>query len=208
MSWKQIRFKIEVGKVSYLVNFKSFINFKHQIMTRHSSFLSFMLISMTLLFTACGEPQKEVPAAEPAVVAAPVEPAKPDMAQVKTEIQAAENAWAAALNARDLNALMALYADDAVNMANNAPMLVGKAAIQQHQEKDFKTMPAGMTFTFETMDVFGDGNIVTETGKTTYKDAAGKVTGTGKYMAVFEKRDGKYLCIREIYNSDKKNDKK
>ena len=31
----------------------------------------------------------------------------------------------------------------------------------------------------------------------------GTVT-TGKYVSVFEKRDGKYICIRDIYNSDQK----
>jgi len=35
-------------------------------------------------------------------------------------------------------------------------------------------------------------------------DAAGKVTATGKYMAVWEKRDGKWLCIRDIGNEDAK----
>jgi len=161
-----------------------------------------ILATCMFLFTACQQPAAEPTAtAEPAAAPAP---AAPDMAQIKAEIQAAETAWAAAMNARDVNALMALYTDDAVSMGDDAPMLVGKAAIQAAQEADFKTMPAGQTFTFETMDVFGDGNVVTETGKTTYKDAAGKVTGTGKYMAVWEKRDGKYLCIREIYNSDKK----
>ncbi len=153
-----------------------------------------------LLFNSC----KEAPETPAVVEVSAPEPAKPDMAQIKSEIQAAETAWSTALNAKDLNALMAIYADDAVSMANNAPILVGKAAIQKAQEEEFKTMPAGMTFTFETMDVFGDGNVVTETGITTYKNAAGKVTGTGKYMAVWEKLDGKYLCIREIYNNDKK----
>ena len=153
-----------------------------------------------LLFTSCQE-TPETPAV--VEVTAP-EPAKPDMAQVRSEIQAVENTWAAALNARDLNALMAMYSEDAVSMSDNEPMHVGKAAIQQSQTAEFATMPKGMTFTFETMDVFGGADVVTETGKTTYKDAAGKVTGTGKYMAIFEKRDGKYLCIREIYNKDTK----
>ena len=125
-----------------------------------------------------------------------------DMTQVKTEIQAAENAWAAALNARDLDALMALYAEGAVSMDNNAPMLVGKDAIRKDQEQDFAGMPDGMTYSFEVMDVYGNGNTVTETGTSTYKNAAGKVVGTGKYMVVWEKQDGKYLCVREIYNGD------
>ncbi len=162
-----------------------------------------ILSTCIFLFTACQQPAEQPPAAttEPGVAPAP---AKPDMAQIKSEIQAAENAWAAALNARDLNALMALYTDDAVSMADKAPMLVGKAAIQTAQEAEFKTMTAGKTFAFEAMDVYGDGDVVTETGKSIYKDAAGKVTGTGKYMAVWQKRDGKYLCLREIYNSDAK----
>lgn len=126
-----------------------------------------------------------------------------DMAQIKTEIQALEDAWAAALNAQDLDALMAMYTDDAVSLPDNAPILVGKAAIRKQQEQDFASTPAGRAYSFEALDVYGNGNTVTETGKSTYKDAAGKVTGTGKYMCVWEKQGDKYLCVREIYNSDK-----
>lgn len=125
-----------------------------------------------------------------------------DMAQIKADIQSAENAWATALNARDLDALMALYTDDAVSMSDNAPMLVGKDAIRKNQEQEFANTPAGRTYSFEVLDVYGDGSTITETGKSTYKDAAGKVTGTGKYMVVWEKQGDKYLCVREIYNED------
>lgn len=126
----------------------------------------------------------------------------PDLTQVKADIQAAENAWATALNARDLDALMAMYTDNAVSMANNSPMLVGKDAIRKNQEQEFANTPDGRTYSFEALDVYGDGNTITETGKSTYKDAAGKVTGTGKYMVVWEKQGDKYLCVREIYNDD------
>lgn len=125
-----------------------------------------------------------------------------DLAQIKTDIQSAENAWATALNARDLDALMALYTDDAVSMPDNAPMLVGKDAIRKSQEQEFANTPAGRTYSFEVLDIYANGNTVTETGKSTYKDAAGQVTGTGKYMVVWEKQGGKYLCVREIYNGD------
>lgn len=125
-----------------------------------------------------------------------------DAAKVKAEIQALEDAWAAALNTRDLDALMALYTDDAVSMANHGPMLTGKAAIRQDQEKDFARQPEGMTFAFEVLDVFANGNTVTETGRSTYTDAAGQVMGTGKYMVVWEKQGDTYRCAREIYNDD------
>lgn len=126
-----------------------------------------------------------------------------DMAQIKSEIQSIENAWATALNERDVDALMLLYADDAQSLPNNAPILDGKAAIKKAQEAEFATMPTGMTFAFETLSVVGTSEIVTETGMSTYKDAEGNIIGTGKYIAVFEKQNGQYRCIREAYNNDK-----
>jgi|GEM_PF-781232 len=127
-------------------------------------------------------------------------PADPD--QIKTEIQAREDAWATALNARDVDALMAMYTEDAVVMPSNTPLVAGKDAIRENQQKEFAGMPPGMTFSFEVLDVYANGNTVTETGQSTYRDAAGNVTGTGKYMVVWEKQGDQYLCAREIYNED------
>lgn len=135
--------------------------------------------------------------------AAPVA-AKADLAAIKADIQTLENAWAAADNARDANALAAFYADDAVSMSNNKPMAVGKAAIHKDLEEGLAKRAKGATVSYEVLDVFGDENTVTEAGKTTVKDASGKVTYTGKYMAVWQKRDGKYICVRDIGNDDVK----
>jgi len=131
------------------------------------------------------------------------ETVKADMSSVKTEIQAIENQWADALNKKDINALMALYADDAASMQDGAPTLRGKAAIKANQEKEFAKPDRYASISFQTEDVFGSADEVTEVGTSTEKDAAGKVS-TGKYIAVFKKVDGKYLCIREIYNKDAK----
>ena len=162
--------------------------------------LLFTYVSCVLLFTSCQEAEKKETAAETTVA----EPAKPDLTQIRSEIVAVENAWATAQNAKDINALMAMYADDAVSMPDGEPMLTGKAAIQKKQEADFAKPSKYASIAFETLDVYAQGNVVTEVGKTMYKDATGKTTGGGKYIAVFEKRDGKYLCIREIYNQDSK----
>ena len=83
-------------------------------------------------------------------------------------------------------------------------MLTGKDAIRKKQEADFAKPSGYASIAFETMDVYAQGNVATEVGRAIYKDAAGKTTGGGKYIAVYEKRDGKYLCIREIYNKDSK----
>ena len=156
--------------------------------------------SCVLLFASCKEDEKKETAAATTVT----EPAKADIAQIRSEIVAIETAWAAAQNAKDVNALMAMYADDAVSMPDGEPMLTGKAAIKKKQEADFAKPSKYASIAFETMDVYAQGDVVTEVGKTMYKDAAGKTAGAGKYMAVYEKRDGKYLCIREIYNQDSK----
>ena len=132
------------------------------------------------------------------------EVAKPDMVAIKAEIQTLENAWASADNARDANALAAFYADDGVSMGNNKPMAVGKAAIQKDLEEGLAKRAKGSTVAYDVLDVFGDENTVTEVGKTTVKDASGKVTSTGKYMAIWQKRNGKYICVRDIGNDDVK----
>ncbi|MDP5139434.1 MAG: DUF4440 domain-containing protein, partial [Spirosomaceae bacterium] len=62
--------------------------------------------------------------------------------------------------------------------------------------------PEGQVTAFETTEVYGSEDQVTEIGISTSTDAAGNVTETGKYMAIWEKRDGKYVCIRDIYNQD------
>jgi len=132
------------------------------------------------------------------------ETAKPDLVKIKAEIQAIENDWAKALNARDTAASLVVYSDDAISMGNDRPMVIGKAALQKDIAEGMTKMPKGMTLAFETLEVFGDDNLVTEVGKTIEKDSTGAVMLTGKYMAIFEKRGGKFICIRDISNNDQK----
>ncbi len=155
-------------------------------------------VALSLLVISCG-----APAPKPAETPVPVE-VKPDMAAVKAEIQELESAWSAADNARDANAVAAFYAEDAWSLSNDKPTLVGKAAILADITENLAKRPAGSTVIYEVQDVFGNEKQVTEVGKSTTKDASGNVISTGKYMAVWEKRDGKYICIRDIYNNDAK----
>ncbi len=130
--------------------------------------------------------------------------AKADPAKLKDEIQALETAWSNADNARDVNAVAAFYADDAVSFANNQPMLVGNAGIKKDIEASIAKRPKGAILSYDVMDAYGCENYATEVGKTTRKDSTGKITSTGKYMALWEKRNGKWICIRDIGNEDAK----
>lgn len=161
---------------------------------------NYLLASFLMLFAvmlaACNTTETT-----PAETAAP---AATDMNKVKADIQALETAWAAADNARDAKAIAAFYADDAVTLSNNKPMISGKEAILKDIEASMAARSKGGTIAFDVLEVFGDENTVTEIGKTTGKDSTGKVTYAGKYMAIWVKRDGKYVCIRDISNDDAK----
>ncbi len=128
----------------------------------------------------------------------------PDMAKIKAEIKAVEDAWAAASNAKDVATIVGFYADDAISMIDDQPMLVGKVAIQKAIEEEMAKHKDKATVVFETLDLYGDENRVTEVGKTTVTDSSQKVIYTGKYMAVWEKRNGKWLTIRDMSNDDAK----
>ncbi|HAH23705.1 MAG TPA: DUF4440 domain-containing protein [Prolixibacteraceae bacterium] len=132
------------------------------------------------------------------------QPAKPDLGKIRNEIQAMENAYAAGMDAKDANAVVAYYADDAISMVNNEPIAVGKDALLKMVQKDIADDTLNTKVSFEVVDIFASGDLAVETGKATFKDSQGNIIRTGKYMSVFEKRDGKYVCIRDIYNNDKK----
>lgn len=129
---------------------------------------------------------------------------KPDNQSLKAEIQALENEWAKADNAGDATALAAFYSDDAVTLSNNKPMITGNAAIKKDMEEGMAKRPKGTTVSYDVLDAYGCDNYVTEVGKITRKDSTGKSTYTGKYMALWEKRAGKWVCIRDISNDDVK----
>lgn len=135
---------------------------------------------------------------------APVEAPALDLAQIRTEIQAMEDAYALAQNAGDVAAIMAYYASDAISLPNEKPVASGSEAIMNYLKEDIAANMTKQTSTFEVVDLFADGRYVVETGKSTNRDSTGAIGSTGKYMSLFEKREGKYVCIRDIFNTDAK----
>ena len=99
------------------------------------------IVTASLFLSSCKQATESTASAD--------EAPKTDMNKVKAEIQALETAWSTAQNAKDINALMAMYADDAVSMPDGAPTLRGKAAIQAQQEADFAKAKEGLINTYE-----------------------------------------------------------
>lgn len=143
---------------------------------------------MTLMF-ACNT-KKEEPA--PVVV---------DKEQIKKEIQAKEDEFAALYNGAEMKSI-GYYADDATVFYQNRTPLVGKPAIVDFLKSDL----TGNTnkISFKTNEVFpsADGNQVVEIGYYKVVDSANTAINTGNYMILFEKRDGKYVSVREMSASD------
>jgi ketosteroid isomerase-like protein len=143
-----------------------------------------LFVLSTLFFAACSEPAKE---------AAPL-----DMSALKTEIQAKEDAFAAAEKAKDAEAVVAYYADDAVSYNRNREPIAGKAAIKESIAQRLAADTTGNLSTYQVVDLFADGDLLVEIGSFSTKNAAGMETDKGHYLSVFQKRDGKYVCVRDM----------
>ena len=124
-----------------------------------------------------------------------------DKEQVKKEIQAKEDEFAAVYNAGELKKI-GYYADDAITFAQNQAPLVGREAIIEYLKVDVDSNTDKISFTTKEVFVSNDGNLVVEVGYYQVVDSTNISINTGNYICLFEKRDGKYYCVREMSASD------
>lgn len=113
--------------------------------------------------------------------------------------------WIAAYNAGDVDKIVAMYAEDAVIMPPDAPSASGHAAIRAHLTKDIEaTKKAGIRLAdVSSASATGtSGDLGWHTGAFTVSDADGKAVGTGKYSEIWQKKNGKWVLIRDIWNND------
>ena len=108
-------------------------------------------------------------------------------------------AFEAALNAKDMDALVALYESDARIMSPNAPMASGHDAVRA----DFGGMiDAGLTVELTSIDGSISGDIGYNVGTYVLK-SGDTVIDTGKYMESWHRGDdGVWRYTNDIYNSD------
>ncbi|MEK8179674.1 nuclear transport factor 2 family protein [Flavobacterium buctense] len=127
-----------------------------------------------------------------------------DKEQIKNEIQAIENKMAEMFNDRTVKA-EEYYAEDAISFSQNKLPLEGKTAIEKSIKEDLENFPKGYQIAFVVNEIFpsNDGIQVVEIGNYRVSDSTSTPLYTGNYIAVFEKRDGKYVCIRDMSASDK-----
>ncbi len=149
------------------------------------------LISGCIIFLviACGTKKEE--AAAPVI----------DKEQIKNEIQARENEFAAVYNAGEMKNI-GYYAEDAISFFQNRAPLAGKQAIIDFLKNDLISNNDRISFKTNEVFVTGDGKQVLEIGYFKVVDSVNVPLNTGNYMSLFEKRDGKYVCLRDMSVSD------
>lgn len=150
------------------------------------------MLTLTLPI-ACNQKKEEPTAAVPDI----------DNEQIKIEIQAVEDAFAAVYNTGNIDSL-SYYADDATSYFSGKMPLEGKEAIHQSIKEELANFNKGDKISFETKEVYvaNDGKHVMEIGAYKFVDSTGAKLRSGNYFSLFEKRDGKYKCVRDMGNSE------
>jgi ketosteroid isomerase-like protein len=141
------------------------------------------LALVALIFSACATTEKEEVL---------------DMEKVRVEIQAMEDAYAAGEKAKDGDAVAAYYSEDAISYSRNNEPLSGKAAIRDYISNNIAKDTTGNYNVYKVVDLFAEGNTAVEIGSWTEFDSSGNEKENGNYMSYFQKRDGKYMCIRDM----------
>jgi hypothetical protein len=79
---------------------------------------------------------------------------------------------------------------------------VGKTAIVEFLKSDLVSNTNKISF--KTNEVFpsSDGNLVVEIGYYSVVDSTNTPINTGNYISLFEKRNGRYVCLRDMSASD------
>lgn len=125
-----------------------------------------------------------------------------DKEQIKKEIQAKEDEFAATYNAGQMKNI-GFYADDATSFYQNRAPLVGKPAIVEFLLADLKSNSNKISFITNEVFVSDNGNLVVEIGAYKVVDSTDTPVNTGNYMTLFEKRNGKYVSLRDMSASDR-----
>lgn len=118
-------------------------------------------------------------------------------------IRAQTTSWGEAYNAANAEAITALYAEDALLLPPGAPAARGRDAILAFFKADVAaSKTAGVVMHLDPgteVGVMGDMGWESGTYSVTID---GAVVDTGKFMSVSVKRDGKWLYLRDTWNSD------
>lgn len=116
------------------------------------------------------------------------------------EFESPSDAWEAAWNAGDVDAIAALYAEDAVLLPQGSEPVEGRAAIREFWQMVMESDP-GVTTDIETVEADVIGDVAIERGAYVNTGPDGDHRDHGKFIAIWSKADGEWKILRDIFNS-------
>jgi len=100
--------------------------------------------------------------------------------------------------AKDSVALAGYYWPDAELLFSNSEPIKGDKILSTYGSM---TRMGVQDFTFVTTDIVGSDDLMVETGSYEMKDAKGGLVDRGKYLVVWQKRDGVWKLYRDTGNT-------
>jgi uncharacterized protein (TIGR02246 family) len=110
-----------------------------------------------------------------------------------------EDVWQSALDAKDPDAMAAMYADDSVLLPPNSEAISGRAAIQAFW---IAALATGINGAAKDTEVYAHSDIGYTVGTYTATDAGGAIIDEGKYVIIWRNVDGEWKIHRDIWNSN------
>lgn len=107
-------------------------------------------------------------------------------------------AWQKGFDSGDAAAIAGLYAQDAVLLPPNSEPIAGRSGIEAFMTGLITT---GLNGSLEDVDIYANGDLGAKVGRFTLTDDDGNIVDHGKYMEIWHNIDGKWLMVRDIYNS-------
>jgi ketosteroid isomerase-like protein len=127
------------------------------------------------------------------------EPAKAlDLQWAKHFLDSVNTKFSEQFKAGDSVALAALYWPDAEILLSNMEPIKGDQILAAWGSMTRMGIPY---FTFSTTDIRGDAQYMIETGNYEMKDAKQTLVDRGKYVVVYEQRNGVWKLIRDMGNT-------
>ena len=119
-------------------------------------------------------------------------------------VQDLSQQWLKAEIAKDIPTILSFYAEDAMEMASNTPVIIGKEPIQTWYEGWLKPEGVSMTFATEEVRVATSLDMAVERGTYHFvqNNASGQVDDTGKYVTVWKKVKGEWKVAIDTATSD------
>jgi uncharacterized protein (TIGR02246 family) len=119
--------------------------------------------------------------------------------QPSPQLAAMDEQWEAALNSGDMDALVAMYTEDARVLPPNAPLAQGRAAVKASFQG---MMDDGLKGELETVEARVAGDMGYRLGTYVIRAPDGSAIDRGKYIETWRNEGGTWRISNDIWNSD------